>query len=123
MTLSSVIALDYPPFFAYFEKLLSIPAYFADPNMVQLQNLNYASWSTIVYQRSTVILTEIVLGAALVMFIRSAVEPSIQRVISASIFLHPGFLIIDHIHFQYNGFLFGILLWSIYMAEIVSFFI
>lgn len=40
-----------------------------------------------------------------------------QRVISASLFLHPGFLIVDHIHFQYNGFMFGILLWSLLMAR------
>lgn len=44
-------------------------------------------------------------------------EPSTQRIISASLFLHPGFLIVDHIHFQYNGFMFGILLWSILMAR------
>lgn len=50
-------------------------------------------------------------------FIRGAVDPSIQRIISASLFLHPGFLIVDHIHFQYNGFMFGILLWSILMAR------
>lgn len=58
------LALDYPPFFAYFEKLLSIPAYFVDPKIVDLNNLNYDSWSVIVYQRSTVILTELVLGVA-----------------------------------------------------------
>lgn len=40
-----------------------------------------------------------------------------QRIISASLFLHPGFLIVDHIHFQYNGFMFGILLWSLLMAR------
>ncbi|KAL0582036.1 glycosyl transferase [Marasmius crinis-equi] len=50
-------------------------------------------------------------------FIRGAVDPDMQRLISASIFLHPGFLIVDHIHFQYNGFMFGILLWSILMAR------
>jgi alpha-1,3-glucosyltransferase len=129
--------LDYPPFFAYFEKLLSIPAYFVDHKIVNLNNLNYDSWSAIAYQRTTVILTELVLGAVLIKwvalnykvmlshpmgdrFTRSAIDPTTQRIISASIFLHPGFLIVDHIHFQYNGFLFGILLWSIFMARHVS---
>jgi alpha-1,3-glucosyltransferase len=57
--------LDYPPFFAYFEKVMSIPAYWIDPRIVDLQNLNYGSWSVIAFQRSTVILTELVLGWAL----------------------------------------------------------
>ncbi|KAJ7591180.1 glycosyltransferase family 57 protein [Mycena floridula] len=109
--------LDYPPFFAYFEKLLSIAASFVDPKIVELTNLNYDAWTVIAYQRSTVILTELVLGAVLVKFVRSATDSSMQRIISTSLFLHPGFLIVDHIHFQYNGFMFGILLWSIYMAQ------
>lgn len=54
-------------------------------------------------------------------FTRGAVDPPTQRIISASLFLHPGFLIVDHIHFQYNGFMFGILLWSILMARNVRF--
>ena len=58
-------ALDYPPFFAYFEKVMSIPAYWIDPQIVDLQNLNYDSWSVVTYQGSTVILTELVLGWAL----------------------------------------------------------
>ncbi|KAK1236728.1 glycosyl transferase [Marasmius sp. AFHP31] len=109
--------LDYPPFFAYFEKILSIPVPFIDPKIVNLDNLNYDSWSVIAYQRTTVILTELVLGAAVLKFIRGSADPDTQRWISASIFLHPGFLIVDHIHFQYNGFMFGILLWSILMAR------
>ncbi|KIJ20154.1 glycosyltransferase family 57 protein [Paxillus involutus ATCC 200175] len=109
--------LDYPPFFAYFEKLLSIPASFIDPGITNLQNLNYDVWSVVAYQRTTVMLTELVLGVALLRFIRGAVDPLQQRILSASLFLHPGFLIIDHIHFQYNGFMFGILLWSILMAR------
>ena len=58
------IALDYPPFFAYFEWLLSIPARYVDERIVDLHNLNYDAWSVIAYQRTTVILTELVLGAA-----------------------------------------------------------
>ncbi|KAJ3910172.1 glycosyltransferase family 57 protein [Lentinula edodes] len=114
---SSQWTLDYPPFFAYFEKILSIPASVIDPRIVDLNNLNYDSWSIILFQRTTVIITELVLGAALLKFIRGAVDQPTQRIISASLFLHPGFLIIDHIHFQYNGFMFGILLWSILMAR------
>ncbi|CAL1701392.1 unnamed protein product [Somion occarium] len=109
--------LDYPPFFAYFEKLLSIPAYFIDSKIVDLQNLNYDAWSVVVYQRITVIVTELVLAIVLQRFIREAADPSVQRIISVSLFLHPGLLIVDHIHFQYNGFMFGILLWSILMAR------
>jgi hypothetical protein len=50
-------------------------------------------------------------------FIRGAEITTNQKIISASLFMHPGFLIVDHIHFQYNGFMFGILLWSIVMAR------
>ena len=57
--------LDYPPFFAYFEHLLSLPAKFIDKNMLNLNNLNYKSSQTINYQRGTVIISEFVLVAAL----------------------------------------------------------
>jgi len=109
--------LDYPPFFAYFEKLLSIPASLIDPRIVDLNNLNYSAWSVIAYQRTTVILTELLLGAVLLKFVRGVPDSDTQRLVSASLFLHPGFLIVDHIHFQYNGFLFGILLLSILQAR------
>lgn len=42
---------------------------------------------------------------------------SLAHIASLSILLSPGLLIIDHIHFQYNGFLYGILILSIVWAR------
>ncbi|KAJ7791323.1 glycosyltransferase family 57 protein [Mycena olivaceomarginata] len=109
--------LDIPSIFAYLRSFSQYPPPSSTPKIVDLNNLNYDAWSVIAYQRTTVILSELVLGVALLRFIRGSVDPSTQRIISASLFLHPGFLIVDHIHFQYNGFMFGILLWSILMAR------
>ncbi|KAG8996199.1 glycosyl transferase [Tulasnella sp. 427] len=96
---------------------MSLFARIVDPKITDLNNLNYDAWSVIAFQRTTVIVTELVMAAALLRFIRGSVDKTMQTIISASIFLHPSFLIVDHIHFQYNGFMFGILLWSILMAK------
>ena len=111
--------LDYPPFFAYFEWLLAHAARLADPHMLRLYNLDHDSWQTVYFQRATVILTELVLVYALQMFIDSATPASKRaaQIAALSIILSPGLLIIDHIHFQYNGFMYGILLLSLVLAR------
>ncbi|KAJ5488664.1 Dolichyl pyrophosphate Glc1Man9GlcNAc2 alpha-1-3-glucosyltransferase [Penicillium diatomitis] len=111
--------LDYPPFFAAFEWLMSQAAAWIDPAMLMVNNLNYDSWQTIYFQRSTVLVTELVLVYALSRFIKSsslANKPA-AHVASLSILLSPGLLIIDHIHFQYNGFMYGILILSLVLAR------
>lgn len=52
-------------------------------------------------------------------FVKSVPQPNthLAHIASLSILLSPGLLIIDHIHFQYNGFLYGLLILSIVLAR------
>ena len=125
--------LDYPPFFAYFSWILAQPAPLVDPLIVSLhEGLEYAAWPCKAYMRTTVIVTELVLAAALLAHARlgaqrsmkigfdddiSATGVSTSQLLAASLLMHPGLIIIDHIHFQYNGFLFGVLAWSLWAAR------
>ncbi|ODA82673.1 hypothetical protein RJ55_01181 [Drechmeria coniospora] len=114
--------LDYPPFFAYFEWLLALVGRLVDPAMVRIYSLHHDSWQTVYFQRTTVILTELLLAYGLQAFIDSTPTPSRRaaQVAALSIFLSPGLLIIDHIHFQYNGFMYGILVVSLVLARCSS---
>ncbi|KAI8876071.1 glycosyltransferase family 57 protein [Backusella circina FSU 941] len=105
--------LDYPPFFAWFEKLLSCFGALVDPEMVKVENLEYVSPETVLFQRLTVIISELVLYWALVRYARCFGNKYVNWLVVGSIFLHPGLIIVDHIHFQYNGLLYGILVLSI----------
>ncbi|CEG67079.1 Putative Alpha-1,3-glucosyltransferase [Rhizopus microsporus] len=109
--------LDYPPFFAWFEKLLSCFAAFVDPKMLKIENLEYASNETVIFQRLSVIVSELLLFWALSRYMKYFGNKYIHWVIAGSILMHPGVIIVDHIHFQYNGILYGILLLSIVEAK------
>ena len=114
--------LDYPPFFAYFEWILAQAAKFVDPGMLNVTNLNYASDATVFFQRLSVIISDFVLLAGIWAFTHtwptsrlteSATSRCKVAIVGALTFLNPGLVIVDHIHFQYNGMMLGILLISI----------
>mmetsp|Transcript_152651 Transcript_152651/g.487766 ORF Transcript_152651/g.487766 Transcript_152651/m.487766 type:complete len:216 (+) Transcript_152651:337-984(+) len=81
--------------------------------MLRVANLEYASWATVVFQRCSVVAGDLllVLGARR---LGSTLGSSAQGWSTALLALvGPGLLIVDHVHFQYNGMLFGVLLFSI----------
>lgn len=103
--------LDYPPFFAYFEWVLSqfVPRSVQEDGCLDIVAKGAYSWPTVVFQRSTVIVTEILLFAVLQAYINLSDNKTLTFIIASSLVLSPGLLIVDHMHFQYNGVLFGIL--------------
>ncbi|KAG4303492.1 hypothetical protein PCK1_000010 [Pneumocystis canis] len=111
--------LDYPPFFCWMEYFFSLLGQWIDSEMLKITNFNYANNKTIYFQRSTVIVTEFVLIYSLRRYIQlsHSSEKKLSKIVAVSIILSPGLLIIDHIHFQYNGFLYGLLLLSICYAK------
>lgn len=115
--------LDYPPFFAYFEWVLSqfVPKAVAADGCLDIVEKGMYGFPTVVFQRFTVIVSEIVLFVALQMYIdsfRTQTEKSRALVLALSLVLSPGLLIIDHIHFQYNGMMYGILVLVISCARL-----
>ena len=114
---TSIWTLDYPPFFAWFEKGLSQVAVHIDPAMVNISSLEHKSDETLLFQRSSVIVTDLVLAYASYNCANLNLIPNFtvnkQMAFFCLIVLNCGLFIVDHIHFQYNGFLFGIMFLSL----------
>lgn len=105
--------LDYPPFFAYFERFLSLFAHLVDPTIVDLHNgLDYKANSVIYFQRITVILSDLCLLYGVYRLSKN-LDSKRRDLMWVLLVWSPGLIIVDHIHFQYNGFLLGWLLLSI----------
>lgn len=110
---SSEWTLDYPPFFAFFERFLALFAARVDPAIVDLRNgRNYNARSVVLFQRATVMAADAVLYYGLWAISREF-TPARRRLLFLAAIFAPGLLIVDHIHFQYNGLLFGLLLLSL----------
>lgn len=87
--------------------------------MLNVQDLGHDTWRTVYFQRATVIITELVLFFALSRFVQTSPNnrKEASHAAALSIALSPGLLIIDHVHFQYNGFLYGVLILSLVLAR------
>lgn len=122
----TVHTLDYPPLFAFFEWSLGnnraadalLESGWLDARCLELlpDGDNEPSDRCVRYQRGTVVLGDALLFAgahlAASAFAKSCggVAP---RVTFLLIVTNPGLLMLDHVHFQYNGMMLGLLLASI----------
>mmetsp|Transcript_27435 Transcript_27435/g.33246 ORF Transcript_27435/g.33246 Transcript_27435/m.33246 type:complete len:605 (-) Transcript_27435:135-1949(-) len=128
----TVHTLDYPPLFAFFEAAMSrsgvttwlmTRGYLDERCLERLpDDDNEVSESCVLFQRGSVILSDVVLIAG--GYLASRVVGTANSggggggnvkslVIMVLIVANPGLLLLDHVHFQYNGMLLGLLLFSI----------
>ncbi|KAL9245224.1 hypothetical protein vseg_018900 [Gypsophila vaccaria] len=109
----STWTLDYPPFFAFFEYLLSHIARLVDPTFLHLGTiLDSAPFSLVIFQRGSVIVSDFLICYSVFRVCRHMGELP-RNLIWVLVVWSPALMIVDHVHFQYNGFLLGILLVSV----------
>lgn len=117
--------LDYPPLFAWFERLLACGGERVEPQMLTLSAVPYVSAATVAYQRCSVIAFDLLLlggAASLAVSLAPAATQRVKPRAAAShwrwlvptalSFCDAGALLVDHVHFQYNGPMIGLLLLS-----------
>jgi alpha-1,3-glucosyltransferase len=106
--------LDYPPFFAYFEFLLGSVAQWVDSNIIDVNALGYRSFALIAFQRLSVILvSDLILSVG----VYSVLPRNNKQVGLVLTLFSSSLFVVDHIHFQYNGMLLGLLLLAISFAN------
>jgi alpha-1,3-glucosyltransferase len=125
---TTVHTLDYPPSFAFFEYALSqniitkglISKGWVDPRCFNLlgDEDNDVGIDCVIFQRGTVILSDFILmlGGYIMssaMIHNNGVRNVVQYNDLNLVLMNSGLLMLDHVHFQYNGMLLGILLASL----------
>ncbi|KAM9902819.1 hypothetical protein OXX69_008157 [Metschnikowia pulcherrima] len=115
--------LDYPPFFAYFEWALSqlVPASVSADGCLDIVEIGKYGMPTVYFQRVSVMASEIVLFLSLRWYVQTSTLPAEKTrafAVASSLILSPGLLLIDHVHFQYNGMMYGLLVFMINCARL-----
>nr|CDJ98447.1 Glycosyltransferase and Endonuclease V domain containing protein [Haemonchus contortus] len=124
--------LDYPPFFAYFEKCLATVAYFCGlEDILTLQKGALFNNRVLYFQRLSVIAADIFYILSCVIFcfadsprweaLPKKLQPKARIAAFVVLSCHSGLLLIDSIHFQYNAMLTGLFILSIYFADCENF--
>ena len=121
--------LDYPPLFGWFECGLAFFAPLADPGILTLQAEPYDTPRTVLFQRCSVMLSDVLLVIGVLWQTSGAFVDSGEgtnsecssRVSGGNalgvtprglalmlVVFSPGLLMVDHVHFQYNGMMLGL---------------
>ena len=88
--------------------------------MLNVSNLEYASFETVLFQRLSVVVCDSLLAISSFLLSTQLCSPKTASDVTklfAALFTIPGLILVDNIHFQYNGFLFGFQLLSIYFLS------
>ncbi|CAG9540297.1 unnamed protein product [Cercopithifilaria johnstoni] len=113
--------LDYPPFFAFFEYFLSQVASKIIPSALVLQKDSYFSSELLYFQRFSVIATDVLYSLSCIFLTKSFSglcknDSNVKKnSVATGVFLlaNVSLVMIDNIHFQYNGILTSLLLVSL----------
>jgi alpha-1,3-glucosyltransferase len=110
--------LDYPPLFAYVEWLLGQVAHLLGIPLTEKAGV--VPMTTLAFMRLTVIALDAALFLGVAPWSSSAAQyvPSSGSCAAAQdlmlwVVTHPALWLVDHIHFQYNGFVLGFVLYSL----------
>ncbi|XP_064477375.1 dolichyl pyrophosphate Man9GlcNAc2 alpha-1,3-glucosyltransferase-like [Ornithodoros turicata] len=116
--------LDYPPLTAYHSWICGKIASFIDDRWVALRSSRgFESYEHKLFMRYTALISDVLIFfPAIFYFWFAAARSSIMKprdiaVASTAMLLHPGVILIDHGHFQYNCVSLGLALWGIGLAE------
>ncbi|CAD5228930.1 unnamed protein product [Bursaphelenchus okinawaensis] len=114
--------IDYPPFFAFFEWILAQFAALYDVDILKIQKEALLTPNVLLFQRISVIFADIVFYYGCYFCAKRVVNSlnvtgkKAQNLVLGLflvLVLNPGLILLDNVHFQYNSFLYGILLMGI----------